>query len=157
MNKDILFKIVIGIFVIILAGFILLTIASVLKRSLPYLLESLMDAEIQFSIKMTLYTATIATLISLIFSIPIAYGLAKFEFYGKEIVSGIIQIPNSIPPIASGIALLLLFSSGSISILVNKLNIDPVFSIKGIILTHFFVNAPYMIRIIRTTFEDIDS
>lgn len=156
MYKDIIFKIVIGTFVIILVGFILLTICSVLKRSLPYLLESLMDAEIQFAIKMTLYTSTIATLISLIFSIPIAYGLAKFEFYGKEIVSGIIQIPNSIPPIASGIALLLLFSSGPISILVNKLNIDPVFSIKGIILAHFFVNAPYMIRIIRTTFEDID-
>jgi len=156
MYKDILFKIAIGMFVIILAGFILLTICSVLKRSLPYLLESLMDAEIQFAIKMTLYTSTIATLISLVFSIPIAYGLAKFEFYGKEIVSGIIQIPNSIPPIASGIALLLLFSSGPISILVNKLNIDPVFSIKGIILAHFFVNAPYMIRIIRTTFEDIN-
>ena len=68
MYKDILFKIAIGMFVIILAGFILLTICSVLKRSLPYLLESLMDAEIQFAIKMTLYTSTIATLISLVFS-----------------------------------------------------------------------------------------
>ena len=156
MYKDILFKIIIGIFIIILAGFIVLTIVSVLKRSLPYLLESLMDAEIQFAIKMTLYTSTIATLISLIFSVPIAYGLAKFEFYGKEIVSGIIQIPNSIPPIASGIALLLLFSNEKMSILVNKLHIDPVFSTKGIILAHFFINAPYMIRIIRTTFENID-
>lgn len=154
--KDILFKIIIGIFIIMLSGLILLTICSVLKRSMPYILESFMDLEIQFAIKMTLYTSTIATLISLIFAIPIAYGLAKFEFFGKGVISGIIQIPNSIPPIASGIALLLLFSNEKISILLNKLNLDPVFSIKGIILAHFFINAPYMIRIIRTTFEDIN-
>ena len=154
--KDILFKTIITIFIIMLIALILLTICSVLKRSLPYILESLMDAEIQFAIKMTLYTSTIATFISLIFAVPIAYGLAKFNFYGKGVISGIIQIPNSIPPIASGIALLLLFSSKEISVWLNKLDLDPVFSIKGIILAHFFINTPYMIRIIRTTFENIN-
>lgn len=154
--KDILFKTIIAIFIIMLIALILLTICSVLKRSLPYILESLMDAEIQFAIKMTLYTSTMATLISLIFAVPISYGLAKFNFYGKGVISGIIQIPNSIPPIASGIALLLLFSSKEFSVWLSKLNLDPVFSVKGIILAHFFINTPYMIRIIRTTFENIN-
>jgi molybdate transport system permease protein len=154
--KDIIFKIIIVIFMVLLLGLILLTIGSVLKRSIPYILESFMDLEIQFAIKMTLYTSTMATFISGLFAIPIAYGLAKFDFYGKGIISGIIQIPNSIPPIASGIALLLLFSNQNISILLNKLDLDPVFSVKGIVLAHFFINAPYMIRIIRTTFEDIN-
>jgi molybdate transport system permease protein len=40
--------------------------------------------------------------------------------------------------------------------IVNKLGIDPVFSVKGIILAHFFINTPYMIRILRTTFENIN-
>ncbi|EHJ01197.1 ABC-type transporter, integral membrane subunit [Clostridium sp. DL-VIII] len=154
--EDIIFKIIIGIFVIILSVLILFTIWSVLKRSAPYILESLMDTEIQFSIKTTLYTSTVATCISLLFSIPIAYGLAKYNFFGKGVISGIIQIPNSIPPIASGIALLLLFSNEKISVFLNKIHLDPVFSTKGIILAHFFINAPYMIRIIRTAFEEIN-
>ncbi|HEY5525164.1 MAG TPA: ABC transporter permease [Clostridium sp.] len=154
--KEVLFKGIIGFFIILLSTFILLTIAVVLKRSLPELWESIKDEEIQFAIKTTMYTSTIATLIALIFSVPIAYGLAKYQFPGKGLVNGIIQIPNSIPPIASGIALLLLFSSEYMTALVTKLGIDPVFSVKGIILAHFFINAPYMIRILKTTFEEIN-
>ena len=40
-------------------------------------------------------------------------------------------MPNSIPPIASGIALLLLFSTKQMESIVGKLGIDPVFSVKG--------------------------
>lgn len=155
-KKDTVFKIIIFLFILLLSSLIILTVFSVLKRSLPYILESFMDSEIQYAIKMTLFTSTIATFISLIFAIPIAYGFAKFDFFGKKIINGIIQVPNSIPPIASGIALLLLFSNQKISLVLNNLNLDPVFSIKGIILAHFFINSPYMIRIIRTTFEEID-
>lgn len=154
--KDTLFKIFISIFVIIFVAFIVLTICVVMQKGFPSLMESLMDKEIQFAIRLTLYTSTMSTIICLIFSVPISYGLARYNFWGKKVINSIIQMPNSIPPIASGIALLLLFSTKQMESIVNRLGIDPVFSVKGIILAHFFINTPYMIRILRTTFEDIN-
>lgn len=154
--KDIFFKIFIYIFVVIFAAFIILTISVVMQKGFPSLIESLMDKEIQFAIRLTLYTSTVSTIICLIFSVPISYGLARYNFRGKKIINSIIQIPNSIPPITSGIALLLLFSTKQMEDMVAKLGIDPVFSVKGIILAHFFINTPYMIRILRITFEDIN-
>lgn len=154
--KDICFKIVICLFIMIFISFIALTIGIVLDKCFFILKEIIEDTEIQFAIRLTLYTATVSTIICLIFSVPIAYGLARFKFCGKRIISSIIQIPNSIPPIASGIALLLLFSTKQMESVVSKLGIDPVFSVKGIILAHFFINTPYMIRIFRITFEDIN-
>lgn len=154
--KDILFKVFISIFAIIFIALIVFTMCAVMQRGFPTLIESLRDKEVQFAIRLTLYTATVSTIICLIFSVPISYGLARYNFWGKKVINSIIQIPNSIPPIASGIALLLLFSTKQMDSIVSKLGIDPVFSIKGIILAHFFINTPYMIRILRTTFEDIN-
>lgn len=154
--KDASFKVILSIFLIIFISFIILTIGSVFYKSFYTLGDSLKDEEVQFAIKTTLYTSSISTVICLIFSVPIAYTLARFDFYGKRIVSAIIQIPNSIPPIASGIALLLLFSSEPMLTIVTNLGIDPVFSVNGIVLAHVFINIPYMIRILRSTFEDIN-
>lgn len=154
--KDILFKILIGIFITIFISFIILTVFVILQKSFSSLKDSLLDKEIQFAIRMTLYTSTMSTIICLLFSVPIAYGLARYNFFAKRIINSIIQIPNSIPPIASGIALLLLFSTKQVESIVSILGIDPIFSSKGIILAHFFINTPYMIRILRTTFEEIN-
>ncbi len=154
--KDILFKIIIYIFIIVLTSFIVLTISVVLLKGFPNLKESLLNKEIQFAIKLSFFTATISTIMCVIFSIPISYGLARYNFLGKKFISSIIQIPISLPPIASGIALLLLFSTNPIESVVNKLGINPIFSVRGVILAHFFVNAPYMIRILKVTFEDIN-
>lgn len=154
--KNILFKLFIFTFLIIFVMFILITIAVVIQKGIPSLLEVIMDNEIQYAIKMTMYTSSVSTVLCLIFSIPISYGLARYNFYGKRIVNSILQVPNSIPPIASGIALLLLFSTEWMEKIVSNLGVDPVFSVKGIILAQFFVNTPYMIRILKTTFEEIN-
>lgn len=154
--KNISFKIFIYVILLAFTSFIVFTIFVVLLRGIPNLLESLLDKEIQFAIKLSLFTSTISTIICLAFSIPISYGLARFNFWGEKIINSIVQVPISIPPIASGIALLLLFTTKPIEDIVCKLGIDPVFSVYGIILAHFFINTPYMIRILKVTFESID-
>ena len=75
---------------------------------------------------------------------------------GKRIINSLIQIPISIPPIASGMALLLLFSTSFVTKILIAIGFDPVFTVSGIIIVNFFINAPYMIRILRVTFEDIN-
>ncbi|WP_252250433.1 ABC transporter permease [Clostridium sp. ZBS13] len=154
--KDIFFKTSICIFLFVFILFIIFAIFGVLLRGIPNLIESLLDKEIQFAIKLSFFTSTISTIICLMFSIPISYGLVRFNFWGKKIINAIVQMPISIPPIASGIALLLLFTTKPIESIVTKLGIDPVFSVYGIIVAHFFINTPYMIKILKVTFESIN-
>nr|WP_242824781.1 hypothetical protein [Clostridium botulinum] len=83
--KDIFFKTSICIFLLAFILFIIFAIFGVLLRGIPNLIESLLDKEIQFAIKLSFFTSTISTIICLIFSIPISYGLVRFNFWGKKL------------------------------------------------------------------------
>jgi len=63
------------------------------------------------SIWLSIYAAFLATLIALIFGVPLAYLLARRDFWGKESIEGIIDIPVVIPHTVAGIALLTVFGS----------------------------------------------
>jgi len=62
----------------------------------------------------------------------------------------------ALPPIVSGVALLLLFGTTSFGNFLADNGLKFVFTIKGIILAQFFVNIPYILRILKSTFKDID-
>jgi len=128
----------------------------ILLRGFPNLRESLMIKEIQFSIKLSLYTSVISTFFCIIFSVPISYGLARFDFKGKYIINTIMDIPMALPPIVSGVALLLLFGNTAFGHKLAEHGLKFIFTVKGIILAQFFVNVPYIIRIMKSTFKDID-
>jgi len=143
-------------FIILLISFIILATSMILIRGVPNLWESLLIKEIQFAIKLSLYTSLISTFYCIVFSIPISYGLARFSFIGKSIVNTIMDIPMALPPIVSGVALLILFGNTAFGHQLADHGLKFVFTVKGIILAQFFVNVPYIIRIMKSTFHDID-
>ncbi|WP_228370459.1 ABC transporter permease [Gottschalkia acidurici] len=137
-------------------SFISLVIINLFREGLPNFFANVYDEEILFAIRLSLVTSTISTLICMAFALPISYALARYEFPFKSLVMSIMQIPMSLPPLASGLALLLFFSLDNIRNFLDKYDISPVFSVKGIIVAHFFINTPYMIRILKATIENID-
>ncbi|MDY0341365.1 MAG: ABC transporter permease [Coriobacteriia bacterium] len=153
---NIVFSAVIAVVTAALAGFIVLALAMVLSRGLPNLWVSLQTEEIQFSIKLSLYTSLASTALCILFSVPVAYGLSRFDFKGKGVITMIMDIPMALPPIVSGVALLLLFGTTEFGRWLADAGLPVVFTVKGIVLAQFFVNIPYMLRIMRSTFDDID-
>lgn len=154
--KNTIFTATVSIFIATLTGFIILAIAMILMKGLPNLWSSLMTPEIRFSIKLSLITSILSTLLCILFSVPIAYGVVRSNFKGKEIVNTILDIPMALPPIVSGVALLLLFGNTPLGHFLESIGLKFVFTIKGIILAQFFVNVPYMLRVLKSTISDID-
>src|SRR6056297_1510018 len=115
----------------LLITFILVAIAMILMRGLPNLKQSLLIEEIQFAIKLSLYTSLISTFFCILFSVPIAYGLARFDFTGKSIINTILDIPMALPPIVSGVALLLLFGNTAFGHFLADHGLKFVFDVKG--------------------------
>jgi molybdate transport system permease protein len=154
--SNIIFTAIISIFTALLIGFIVAAIGMILMKGVPNLGESLKTKEIIFSIKLSLFTSFISTLLCIIVAIPVSYGVIRTNFFGKRIVNAILDIPLALPPVVSGVALLLLFGNTEFGHFLASIGFKFTFTVSGIILAQFFVNVPYMMRILKSTIADID-
>jgi molybdate transport system permease protein len=155
-RRNILFKVMLYFFIITLLTLIIAALSNILIRGYAGLQASITSPEIIFSLKLSLFTSLISTALCILFAVPIAYGLVKVKFPGKIFVSTVLNLPLSLPPVVSGVALLMLFGGTGFGKALAHLGIKFVFDVKGIILAQFFVNISYILRIVRSTFEDIN-
>lgn len=138
--------------------FIFVPLAKTLFSSSPSLLwETLLEGEVLSSIWLTLYTALIATVVGLVFGVPLAYFLARHEFRGKRFIEALIDVPIVMPHTAAGIALLFVFGQ---KFLVGRafhvIGIDFVLSIPGIVIAMLFVSVPFLIDSAKEGFGKVD-
>ncbi|WP_292459801.1 ABC transporter permease [Methanothermococcus sp.] len=139
---------------IILILFIVLAIVG--KVSIGTLQEAIFSKEIQFAVKLSLMTASIATLLGAIVGVPSAYALTRYNFKGKELIDSLIDLPVILPPLISGFALLVFFGNTLIGRTITENIINVIFSPTGIIVAQFFVATPFIIKTSKAVFEGID-
>ncbi|ODS36133.1 hypothetical protein BEH94_01880 [Candidatus Altiarchaeales archaeon WOR_SM1_SCG] len=118
-------------------------------------LKILFSAEVLFAIKLSLITATITAVISIIIGIPAAYAISKTEFRGKSVVDTILDLPIVVSPIALGAALLVFFNTPA-GIAIEEHGIKFVFVVSGIILAQFTVVSALFIRLMKSSFDSIN-
>lgn len=142
----------------VIVFFIILTVllGLILYPPLPALLSSLASNEIQFAIVLSLVTSTISTAICVAIAIPVAYALARYEFPFKKILNLVLTVPLALPPLVAGIALLLFFGSTSWGKALEAMGFEVVFTPLGIIVAEVFVNLPYLIRILKSSYAGVN-
>jgi len=151
------FKIITILFGLVLAAFIVILLIGVVTHTTPQaLIESILSGEIQFAIRLSLITSVISTAFCIIVSVPAAYALARYDFPGRNIINTLLDIPLALPPLVAGVALLILFGTTSFGKGLADAGIKFVFTPLGIILAQFFVNMPFMFRVLRSTFQGIN-
>ncbi len=147
-----LFTVFITIFVI---AFTAAVILAILIYGFPFLGAAFYSEEVRFSLKLSLYTASISTMICIFLAIPTAYTLTRTAFPFKKIFQIILEMPLSMPYLVLGLSLLIIFSSDFGKVL-KELGFKVVFDKNGIIMAQTVVNLPYVIRFIRAAFEEVD-
>lgn len=141
---------------VVLTAFIVVLLLLVVSHPSPEaLIASLMTDEIRFAIVLSLVTACVSTVMCIVMSVPAAYALARYEFFGKNIVNMVLDLPLALPPLVAGVALLLFFGTTVIGEGLAAVGLKFVFTPLGIIMAQFFVNLPFMLRIMRSTFQSI--
>jgi len=151
------FKIITLSFGLLLALFIVALLIGVVTHTTPAaLMESLASSEIMFAIRLSLITSALSTILCIVVSIPAAYALARYNFRGKSILNTILDMPLALPPLVAGVGLLILFGTTSFGKGLADAGIQFVFTPYGIVLAQFFVNMPFMFRILRSTFQGIN-
>ena len=135
------------------------------------------DDSIRASVFLTFQTCWISAILSVIFAVPTAYILTRFNFPFKRFIDSIFDIPIVLPPLVVGLSLLILFNQVIVfgqSLehwfinIFNQLNkwlkLDSfinfpkgiTYEVPAIILAQFTVSCAFAVRTMRNTFENID-
>jgi molybdate transport system permease protein len=140
----------------VLTGYVSLIVITVFLHVNPGSYgETLFSGRTLSTIRLSVLCATIASVIALLFAVPIAYRLARTSFRGKDLVDSILDIPIILSPVALGTALLVLLSSGP-GKLVQENFVSFTFATGGIILAQFSIVVALAVRSLKAVFEQID-
>ena len=150
-----------SIIVLLLSGisiaYIIYPLATILAYTEPRtILESLTRQDLWDAFVLSLTSATISTLLLILFGVPLAYLLARYTgFRGRFILRVIIIIPLVLPPLASGALLLGVFGPNS-SLVQHFSGIEFTQSILGVIIAQTYVASPFMILASQAAFESMN-
>jgi molybdate transport system permease protein len=117
--------------------------------------SALFSEEILFAIRLSVTTATVAAVISILMAVPVAYTISRASFPGKDLVDSLLDLPIVISPVALGAALLVFFST-PVGSAVDDNVIKFVFAVPGIVLAQITVISALAIRLLKSTFDSID-
>ncbi|OQX19929.1 MAG: hypothetical protein BWK75_05240 [Candidatus Altiarchaeales archaeon A3] len=154
-QKDNVFNIAIYSTLFFLVLYIIIVIFSITTYIHPDTFFSLLFSdEIVFAIKLSLITATLAALLSVLIGIPASYALSRANFKGKNIVDSILDLPIVVSPIALGAALLIFFNTSIGTSVENYIKFT--FAFYGIVLAQFTIVSALFIRLMKSTFDDMN-
>ena len=107
---------------------------------------------------LTFWTAAIMTLMNAAMGALTAYVLVRYEFAGKRLLNGLIDLPLSIPTLVTGVMLVILFGPQEAvgAWLKSQLGISVIFAPPGIILALLFVTFPFVVRTIQPVLLNLD-
>ena len=143
------------IFAFVLLLFLAMFLGLISYGSLEVLSRVLQEPEFLFALRFTLWTSLLAALLASAAALPCSYVLARCKFTGSSVVDTLLDMPIVLPPLVSGIALLILFGP----VLGNSLamlGLHIVFTPAGVIVAQWFIALPFAIKAFRQAFADID-
>jgi molybdate transport system permease protein len=117
-----------------------------------------MSGEIWEIIFFTLKVSALSTLIVLPAGIATAWWLARREFAGKALVETAVMLPLFVPPVATGLVLLMLFGRrGPLgSALEQGLGVEIVFTWRAVVLACAVMSFPLFVRAAQVAFAEVN-
>ena len=111
-----------------------------------HLTTLLSDHSVSEALRLSLVSSTLATLISLVLGVPLAWVLARLPFPGRRLVRALVTLPLVLPPVVGGVGLLAAFGRrGVLGPALGDLGISLSFTTTGVVLAEAFVAMPFLI------------
>jgi molybdate transport system permease protein len=106
----------------------------------------------------TVACAAGATALILPPGVVLAWLLARRKFPGRVLVETFVSLPLVMPPVATGLILLMLLSRrGRIGAVLERLGIEVVFTWKAVVLAMAIMGLPLLVRTARAGFEQVNA
>jgi sulfate transport system permease protein len=141
----------IGIALTFLTLFLFIPLVAVfyeaLRKGFSVYLNAITDHYALAAVQLTLLTAAIAVPANLVFGVAAAWAIAKFEFWGKSVLTTLIDLPFAVSPVVAGLIYVLVFGAqGWFGPWLIAHDVKVIFAIPGILLATVFVTFPFIAR-----------
>lgn len=155
------YHLTLGITVTMLSLIVLIPLASVMVSALklrPAEFWSLITKPtVGHAFATSIGCSFIAALINSVFGVIIAWVLVRYEFPGKRILDGCIELPFALPTSVAGITLSKMYSeNGILGTPLAKLGIKVSYTHLGLVIALVFVGIPFVIRAVQPVLEKLD-
>ena len=143
----------------LLSGVYIVLIVAMLVADLSFttphhLLRALASPEIRFSVKLSLISCTLTTLLALWVAVPTGYLMSRHRFFGKRVMDAVLDIPIVLPPLVIGLSLLILFQT-RVGQAIQRF-VPVTYAVPSVILAQFSVACAFAVRTMLVTFEQIN-
>jgi sulfate transport system permease protein len=141
----------IAITLLFIALFLVLPLASVFVEAFRHgaalYFESFKDGSAWSAVYLTVLCALIAVPLNVVFGVIAAWCITKFNFWGKNVLITLIDLPFAISPVIAGLVLILALGRRStLGAWLFDHGFQIIFSPPGIILATIFVTIPFVAR-----------
>jgi molybdate transport system permease protein len=118
----------------------------------------LASESLRSALRLSLLTATIATVVCVLVGVPLAWLLARVTFSGRRYVRALVTVPLVLPPVVAGVALLTAFGrQGFIGgPLRDVFGVTIPFSVAAVVLAQVFVAMPFLVIAVESSFRSAD-
>jgi molybdate transport system permease protein len=141
-------------------AFLVLPLAGLLIRA-PWstLPERLTAPGVLAALRLSLLTATLATVVCVLLGVPLAWLLARAEFPGRRLVRALVTVPLVLPPVVGGVALLLVFGRRGLigQWLDQAFGITLPFTTAGVVVAETFVAMPFLVIAVEGALRGADT
>ena len=133
---------------VIAVAFLVLPLAGLVIRA-PWgrLGSALSGTDAVQALVLSLWTATVATGVSVIIGVPLAWVLARTSFPGRRLVRALVTLPLVLPPVVGGVALLLAFGrTGYVGRYLDSwFGLTIPFTPLAVVMAETFVAMPFLV------------
>ena len=155
------FGLTLGITISLLSVIVLIPLCSLIiytaKLSPAEFFGIITGKRVLYAFGVSLSTAFVASLINAFMGLLMAWVLVRFDFPGKKLMDGMIELPFALPTAVAGITLThLTTTDGWIGSVFNKLGIQIAYTKLGIIFALVFVGIPFVVRSVQPVLEKLD-
>ena len=150
-----------GIVITLLSLIVQIPLASVLvyalKLSPGEWFRLIMKENVRNAFLTSVGCSFLAAVINTVFGLILAWTLVKYEFPGKKLLDGFIELPFALPTAVAGITLSKLFTdSGFYGKIFAKLGIRIAYTKAGLVIALIFVGIPFVVRAVQPVLEKMD-
>lgn len=154
------FGLTMGITITMLSLLILIPLASILAYSfhlsLDEFIELITRANVIQAFQTSIFCALIAALLNCVFGVILAWVLVRYDFPGKRLMDGMIELPFALPTAVAGITLTKMYSdTGFLGRALENHGITISYTKIGIIIAMVFIGIPFVTRAIQPVLEKL--
>ncbi|MCC8029848.1 MAG: sulfate ABC transporter permease subunit CysT [Lachnospiraceae bacterium] len=149
-----------GITITMLSLLILIPLASILaysfKLSWSEFWQLIFRPNVMQAFRTSILCSLIAAAVNCVFGLILAWILVRYEFPGKRIMDGMIELPFALPTAVAGITLSKMYSNqGVLGSLFENLGIRISYTKIGLTIALIFIGIPFVVRALQPVLEKL--